>query len=69
MSNKRLRGTVRWLHLIVGVMLIVFVYSPLREVSWYALTVQAVAVPLVTLLGLALWQQPKLSAWFKGKPS
>ena len=65
MSNKRLRQTLRWLHLTVGVMLIVFVYSPLREVAWYALSVQALAIPLVSLSGLALWQQPKLSAWLK----
>ena len=65
MSNKRLRQSLRWLHLIVGVLLIVFVYSPLREVTWYALLMQTLAIPLVSLSGLALWQQPKLSAWLK----
>jgi thiosulfate reductase cytochrome b subunit len=69
MSNRGLRQTVRWVHLIVGVMLILFVYSPLREVSLYALVLQVFAVPLVTLSGLALWQQPKLSAWLSRRQS
>ena len=65
MSNKRFRQTLRWLHIIVGVMLIAYVYSPLGEVTWYALLVQAPALPLATLSGLALRQQPELSARFK----
>lgn len=69
MSNKRLRQTVRSAHLALGMMLGFFVYSPLREVGWYVLTVQALAVPLVILSGLALWQQPKLSSWLKRRSS
>ena len=69
MSNKRLRRANRWLHLFVGIMLIVYIYSPLGEVSWYALAVQALAIPLVVLSGVALWQQPRLSAWLKRRRS
>lgn len=69
MSNKRLRQTVRSVHLVVGVMLGFFVYSPLREVGWYVLTVQALAIPLILLSGLTLWQQPKLSSWLKKRSS
>ena len=65
MTNKRFRQVVRWLHVTVGVMLILFVYSPLSDVGWYTLVVQALAIPLVSLSGIALWQQPKLSAWRK----
>ncbi len=65
MSNKRLRQTVRYLHIAVGIMLILFVYSPLSDVSWYVLTVQVLAIPLVSLSGIALWQQPKLSLRLK----
>lgn len=54
MSNKRFRQTVRYLHVIVGVVLTVYVYSPLGEVSWYALLVQVVAIPLVSLSGITL---------------
>lgn len=68
MTNRRFRQVVRWLHVGVGVMLILFVYSPLGEVSWYALSVQVFAIPLVSLSGIALWQQPKLSAWRKRQP-
>ncbi len=69
MSKKRLRQVVRSAHIAVGVMLGFFVYSPLREAGWYVLTVQALAVPLILLSGLALWQQPKLSSWLKRRTS
>ncbi len=69
MTNKDFRKTVRYLHVVVGVMLILFVYSPLSEVGWYALVVQALAIPLVSLSGIALWQQPQLSAWRRRRPS
>ena len=65
MTNKGFRKTLRWLHIAVGVMLILFVYSPLSGVSWYALTVQIIAIPLVGLSGMALWQQSKLNLWVK----
>ncbi len=63
MTNKRFRQTVRWLHVTVGVMLIFFIYSPLSDVGWYAVTVQVLAIPLVSLSGIVLRQQPKLSVW------
>lgn len=69
MTNKDFRQTLRYLHVMVGVILILFVYSPLSEVGWYALVVQALAIPLVSLSGIALWQQPKLSAWRKRRQS
>lgn len=69
MTNKDFRKMVRYLHVAVGIMLILFVYSPLGDVGWYALTVQVLAIPLVSLSGVALWQQPKLSAWRRRRPS
>ena len=69
MTSKNFRKMVRYLHVTVGVMLILFVYSPLSDVGWYTLVVQALAIPLVSLSGIALWQQPKLSAWRKRRLS
>lgn len=65
--NRQFRNVVRVLHIAVGVSLILLVYSPLGERSAFVAFNQFVAVPLVTLSGLALWQQPKLTAWLKGR--
>ncbi len=53
------------LHVAVGVSLILLVYSPLGESAAFVAFNQFVAIPLVTLSGLTLWQQPKLTAWLK----
>lgn len=64
-GNRQLRNVVRALHIAVGVSLILLVYSPLGDSAAFVAFNQFVAIPLVTLSGLALWQQPKLMAWLK----
>lgn len=64
-ANRQLRNFVRVLHVAVGVSLILLVYSPLGGNSAFVAFNQFVAIPLVTLSGLTLWQQPKLTAWYK----
>lgn len=66
-SNRQFRKLVRVLHIAVGVSLILVVYSPLGKSPTFVTFNQFVAVPLVSLSGLALWQQPKLTAWLKGR--
>ncbi len=66
MSNKQLRIIIRWIHVIGGVMLGAFVYSPLREISEFVLLMQFVVIPVLTVSGLALWQQARLNKWLKG---
>jgi len=66
-ANRQLRGLVRVLHVAVGVSLILLVYSPLAESAAFVAFNRFAAVPLVTLSGLVLWQQPKLTAWLRRK--
>ena len=66
-GNRQLRNVVRVLHIAVGISLILLVYSPLGESAAFIAFNQFIAIPLVTLSGLALWQQPKLTAWLRRK--
>lgn len=65
--NRQFRKFVRVMHITVGVSLILLVYSPLGESSAFVAFNQFVAIPLVSLSGLALWQQPKLTTWLRRK--
>jgi hypothetical protein len=50
------RRTQRWAHLLLGVGLGVFVYSPLRTEPLAVLAVQAVCFPLLALSGVLMWK-------------
>jgi thiosulfate reductase cytochrome b subunit len=62
MSNKQLRNTIRIVHLIVGALMIAFIYAePLRASTGFVTFMQFVAIPMVVISGVAMWQQAALS--------
>lgn len=61
-SNKRLRDLQRAVHLVGGLLLAAYVYTPLRDLPSFGLLVQLAVVPAVVATGLAMWQLPRLRA-------
>jgi Ni,Fe-hydrogenase I cytochrome b subunit len=67
MGNKQFRVVMRWLHIIAGTCIALYVYSPLAEVAAYAFATQFVIIPVVSLSGIVMWKQPALARlWRKG---
>lgn len=61
MSNKVLRQVLRWGHMVVGALMIAFVYSAtLRSLDGYVALMQFVVVPAVMVSGVVMWQQARL---------
>lgn len=67
MSNKQLRDLLRILHLITGIIIGVYIYSPWGTDPTFRMAVQFVVVPLVGLTGIAMWQQARLNKLLKGR--
>lgn len=63
LSNRKIRQLARGVHLIVGVSLILYFYSPLGGSVNFKHYLTIIAIPLVSLSGLVLWQQSKLIKW------
>ena len=63
-SNKQLRLILRSTHLAAGVLIILFVYSPLGNVRAYELLVQITLIPVVVLTGIWIWQQARVRRLF-----
>jgi len=60
-SNKVLRQGLRWGHMVVGALMVAFVYSAtLRSLDGYVALMQFVAVPAVIVSGVVMWQQARL---------
>lgn len=65
MSNKQLRVTLRWTHIIIAVFIGVMLYSPLGTNDAYLALMRFGVFPLLGLTGIAMWQQPKLGKLLK----
>jgi hypothetical protein len=63
-SNKQLRLILRYTHLVVGILIGLFVYSPLRDVPAFELLVQIALIPIVVLTGIWIWQQARVRRLF-----
>lgn len=67
MSNKVLRQVLRWSHLVIGGLMVAFVYSAaLRESAVFVGLMQFVVVPVVVVSGVAMWQQPLVGKLLRG---
>jgi len=51
MSNATKRSVLRWIHLIFGIPIIGYVYSPFAELPNYAPIVRFVSIPVLILSG------------------
>ena len=56
MSQATKRSILRWTHLILGIPIIGYVYSPFEELPNYAPVVRYVAIPVTLFTGLWMWK-------------
>ena len=63
-SNKQLRLILRYTHLAAGILIILFVYSPLGDAPAFELLVQIALIPVVVLTGIWIWQQARVRRLF-----
>ena len=47
---------VRWIHLVLAIPIIGYIYSPFEQLPNYAPTVRFVAFPVILLTGLWMWK-------------
>src|SRR4030095_12461710 len=54
-SNATKRSILRWIHLIFGIPILGYIYSPFEELPNYAPVVRYVALPVIVLAGFWMW--------------
>jgi hypothetical protein len=55
------RSIFRWIHIVFGIPIIGYIYSPFKELPNYAAVVRYVAIPVIVLTGLWMWKGHLLS--------
>ena len=56
MKEATKRSIVRWIHIIFGIPIIGYIYSPFDQIPNYAPATQFVFVPVLALSGLWMWK-------------
>jgi hypothetical protein len=50
------RSILRWVHIILGIPIVGYVYSPFDQIPQYAPMVRFIFLPLIVLTGLWMWK-------------
>lgn len=56
MSDSTKRIIFRWIHIVFGIPIIGYIYSPFEEISNYAPIVRYIALPVILISGLWMWK-------------
>jgi hypothetical protein len=56
MSRDTSRTIFRWIHIVLGIPIIGYIYSPFKDLPNYAPVVRYVAIPVIVISGLWLWK-------------
>ena len=56
MKESTKRSIVRWIHLILAIPIVGYIYSPFEQLPLYAPRVRYVVVPVMVLSGLWMWK-------------
>lgn len=68
MSNATERKVIRWIHLLLSVPIIGYIYGPVAEKPEAAFAVRIFFVPIVVLTGLWMWKGHLVKKLFKRQP-
>jgi hypothetical protein len=55
-SDATQRSIFRWIHIIFGIPILGYIYSPFEEIPNYAPAVRFVFLPVIVLSGLWMWK-------------
>jgi thiosulfate reductase cytochrome b subunit len=69
MTNATLRVVFRWVHIVLSIPIIGYVYSPFEEIPKYAPLVRFVFLPVLVLTGLWMWKGHLLRRLVSRKPA
>jgi len=70
MSSATKRSIVRWIHIVLGIPIIGYIYSPFDQIPNYAPVTRFVYVPALVLSGLWMWKGHVVRRLFsKGSPN
>lgn len=69
MTNSTKRFILRWIHIVFGIPIVGYIYSPFDKIPDYAPAVRFVFLPIILLSGLWMWKGPELRRLVSKSPT
>jgi hypothetical protein len=69
MKEATKRSIVRWIHIVLSIPILGYIYSPFEQLPLYAPRVRFVVVPLMLLSGLWMWKGHVLRRLISKRPA
>jgi hypothetical protein len=67
MSAALERKIIRWMHIILSIPVVGYIYGPVAQIPNAAMAVKFVFFPIIVLSGLWLWKGHVVKKWFRPK--
>ena len=65
LNETKMRSILRWTHIILGLVIMCYVYSPFGKVQAFQIAVKFLVIPLIALSGFWLWKFKAFNRFFK----
>ena len=69
MKEATKRSIVRWIHIVLSIPILGYIYSPFEQLPQYAARVRFVFVPVMILSGLWMWKGHVLRRLISNRPA
>lgn len=67
MTANRVRVILRWVHIVLGLVILCYIYSPFSKHLLFQLFIKFIVVPGIVLTGAWLWKFKEFNKFFRIK--
>ena len=64
-NSNNIRNILRWTHIILGLIILCYIYSPFHEKRAFQIIVKFLVIPVITFSGLWLWKFKAFNKFFR----
>ena len=65
MSAKKIRIILRWVHIVFGLIIMCYIYSPFHEHVIFQIVMKFFIIPVITFTGIWVWKFKEFNKLFK----
>lgn len=65
MTSSGLRETLKWIHIVLGLVIMCYVYSPFGKETLFKIVVRFAVIPAITFTGIWIWKFRAFNKFFR----
>ena len=65
--QSKIRVALRWVHIVLGLTIMCYIYSPFHELPAFQIAVKFLVIPVITFTGIWVWKFKVFNKFFSIK--